>query len=251
MFPIRDGIPSRRVPIVTIAIIAANTLVYLYQLTLPQEGLASLFYLFGVVPARLSDPAWAGSVGIPATAFGGYTTFLSSLFLHGGFLHLAFNMWTLWIFGDNVEDRLGRFRYVVFYLGCGVAAGIAQALVDPRSTAPTIGASGAIAGVLGAYLLLYPHARVLTLIPIVIYPLFVQLPALVFLGLWFLLQLWSGVSAFGQGPGAGGVAWWAHVGGFLTGMLLLKAMISPEPEQLPGPVRHFVYPELPVRGRWR
>ena len=168
------------------AIIAANVLVFLYQLTLPDDGLKTLFHLFGIVPARLSDPAWATSVGYPG---GGWFSFLSSIFLHGGFLHLAFNMWTLWIFGDNVEDRLGRGRFVAFYLASGVVAGGVQWATDPASTVPTIGASGAIAGVLGAYLLLYPHARILTLIPIVFYPLFVHIPALVYLGIWFLLQL--------------------------------------------------------------
>ena len=252
MFPLRDGIPSRRLPVVTIAIVAVNVLVFVYQLTLPEERLATLFYLFGVVPARLSDPAWAASVGFPGR---GYLSFLSSIFLHGGFFHLAFNMWTLWIFGDNVEDRLGRMRFALFYLASGLAAGVAQWATDPASTVPTIGASGAIAGVLGAYLLLYPHARILTLIPIVIYPLFVQIPALVYLGIWFLLQLWSGVSAFGQAAGGGaatgGIAWWAHVGGFLAGIVLLKLMLPPEPEQLPGPARHYLYPKVPARGSWR
>lgn len=249
MFPLRDGIPSRRFPVVTLAVIAANVLVFAYQFFLPEEGKTTLFYLFGVVPARLSDPAWAASVGFPG---GGWLAFLSSLFLHGGFLHLAFNMWTLWIFGDNVEDRLGRGRFVAFYLASGIAAGGVQWLTDPASTVPTIGASGAIAGVLGAYLLLFPHARILTLIPIVFYPLFVHIPALVYLGLWFLLQLASGIQAFGQEPGAaGGIAWWAHVGGFVAGIVLLKLLLPPEPEQLPGPARHFIYPAPPSMGHWR
>ncbi len=245
MFPLRDGIPSRRFPAVTLSLITVNVLVFLYQWTLPDDGLKNLFYLFGIVPARLSDPVWAVSVGYTS---GGWLSFLSSMFLHGGFLHLAFNMWTLWIFGDNVEDRLGRGRFLLFYLACGLAAGGLQWLTDPASTVPTIGASGAIAGVLGAYLWLYPHARILTLIPILIYPLFVHIPALVYLGIWFLLQLTSGIQAFGQDAAgqAGGVAWWAHVGGFVAGLLLLKLLAAPEPEQLPGPARHFSYPIAPV-----
>ena len=249
MFPLRDGIPSRRLPIVTLGLIAANVAVFLYQLTLAEDGLKTLFYLFGVVPARLSDPAWAADVGYASP---GWFSFLSSTFLHGGFLHLAFNMWTLWIFGDNVEDRLGRVRFAVFYLASGVAAGAVQWGTDPASTVPTIGASGAIAGVLGAYLLLYPHARILTLIPIVFYPLFVHIPAMAYLGIWFLLQLGSGIQAFGQAAGeAGGIAWWAHVGGFLAGLVLLKVLLPPEAEQLPGPARHFLYPVPPTRGHWR
>ena len=248
MFPLRDGIPSRRFPVVTVGLIAVNVLVFLYQLTLSEDGLVKLFYLFGIVPARLSDPAWAVSVGYPG---GGWSAFVTSIFLHGGFLHLAFNMWTLWIFGDNVEDRLGRIRFAIFYLACGFAAGGVQWWTNPASTVPTIGASGAIAGVLGAYLLLYPHSRILTLIPIFFYPLFVHIPALVYLAIWFLLQLSSGIQAFGQDAGAaGGVAWWAHVGGFVAGMVLLKLLCPTEPEQLPGPARHFVLPVTPARGRW-
>ena len=250
MFPLRDGIPSRRFPVVTLGLIGVNVLVFLYQSTLPDDGLETLFYLFGLVPARLTDPAWARGVGFPG---GGWMSVLSSMFLHGGLLHLAFNMWTLWIFGDNVEDRLGRPRYLLFYLASGCAAGGLQWAADPASTVPTIGASGAIAGVLGAYLLLYPHSRILTLIPILFYPLFLHIPALLYLAVWFLLQLTSGLLAFGQeaAAGAGGVAWWAHVGGFLAGMLLLKVLVPPEPEQLPGPARHFIYPAPPASGRWR
>lgn len=250
MFPLRDGIPSRRFPIVTVGVMVACSVVFLYQLSLGDERLGSFFYLFGMVPARLSDPAWAAEVGFPGR---GAYSLLTSLFLHGGFLHLAFNMWSLWIFGDNVEDRLGRGRYLFFYLASGLAASGVQWAVDPASTVPTIGASGAIAGVLGAYLVLYPHARILTLIPIFFYPLFVYIPAVAYLVVWFLLQLVSGVQAFGQiaAGNAGGVAWWAHVGGFLAGLLLVRLLLPPEPEQLPGAARHFIYPVRPERGRWR
>ena len=245
MFPIRDEIPSRRAPVVTWTIVAVNVAVFLWQLTLPEEGVRRLFYLFGIVPARFTDPAWAAQIGFPGA---GVLPFFTSMFLHGGFFHLASNMWSLWIFGDNVEDRMGRLRFLVFYLFCGLAAGWLHWMTNAGSTVPTVGASGAIAGVLGAYIRWYPGAKVLTLIPIFIYPLFVDLPAVVFLGLWFVSQLASGVISFG-GDAAGGVAWWAHVGGFLTGMVLCGLLARRAPEQLPGAARHYVLPAaLPRRS---
>lgn len=248
MFPIRDEIPSRRRPVVTWAILAINILLFFYQLTLGEAGLAALFYRFGLVPARISDPGWAISVGLPP---GGYFGFLSGMFLHGGVLHLLFNMWTLWIFGDNVEDRMGRVRFTAYYLICGVVASAVQWLTNPASTIPTIGASGAIAGVMGGYFLLFPHSRVLTLVPIFFYPLFVRIPAIVYLGLWFVLQLLSGTTSLGQGPDTGGVAFWAHVGGFVAGLLLVRLFVPREPEQLPGFARHFVMPHNPPFRRLR
>ncbi len=248
MFPLRDEIPSRRAPIVTWAIIAANTIVFLYQSALPPERLQAVIYLFGIVPARWSDPAWAVSVGLPP---GGVAPFLTSMFLHGGFAHLLFNMWSLWIFGDNVEDRMGRVRYALFYVVAGLAAGWLHWVTNATSTVPTIGASGAIAGVLGAYLVYYPQARVLTLIPIFFYPLFVRIPALVYLGIWFVGQLASGALASNGGPETGGVAWWAHVGGFVAGMALALPLARREPPPLLAESRHFVYSRVPDRGRWR
>jgi membrane associated rhomboid family serine protease len=245
MFPIRDEIPSRRAPVVTWAILAVNVAVFLWQLTLPEPGVRRLFYLFGIVPARLSDPAWAAAAGFPP---GGLLAFFTSMFLHGGLLHIVSNMWSLWIFGDNVEDRMGRFRFLLFYLGCGLAAGFVHWFSDPASTIPTVGASGAIAGVLGAYLRWYPGAKVLTLIPIFIYPLFVDLPAVVFLGVWFVTQLFSGAASLGAGATAGGVAWWAHVGGFVAGLVLAGFFARRGPEQLPGPVRHHVFPTTRPRS---
>jgi membrane associated rhomboid family serine protease len=245
MIPIRDDVPSRRAPVVTWTIIAVNVAVFLWQLTLPAEGVRRLFYLYGLVPARFSAPAWAASVGFPhATPL----PFLTSMFLHGGFLHIGFNLWTLWIFGDNVEDRMGRARFAVFYLLVGIFAAFVQAISDPGSTVPTIGASGAIAGVLGAYLRWYPQSRVLTLIPIFIYPLFVEIPAVVFLGLWFLTQIASGIGSFGLHNLGGGVAWWAHVGGFLAGLALAGLFARRGFEQIPGPVRHHVFPGTRPRG---
>ncbi len=248
MFPIRDDIPSRRAPLVTWAIVAANVAVFLYQLTLPDAGLQQLFYLFGIVPARFLHPAWAESVGLPGPSL---VPFFASMFLHGGLFHVASNMWSLWIFGDNVEDRMGRTRFLVFYLVCGLAAGLVHALTNPNSAVPTVGASGAIAGVLGAYLRWYPHARVLTLIPIVFYPWFVYLPALIYLGIWFVSQLFSGAAALSGPEQVGGVAWWAHIGGFAAGFLLCGWFGRREPDQLPGPRRHMVYPASPRSGHWR
>jgi len=245
MFPIRDEIPSRRAPVVTWSIIAVCVAVYLYQLTLPELGLKRLFYLFGVVPARYSDPTWALSVGFPHA---GPLPFLTSMFLHGGFFHLLSNTWSLWIFGDNVEDRMGRLRFALFYVGCGLLAGFAHWISDPTSMVPTIGASGAIAGVLGAYLRWYPNAKVLTLIPIFFYPLFVDLPAVVFLGIWFVLQLFSGAASLGAAQ-AGGVAWWAHVGGFVAGFLLAGPLAARPLGEPPGAPRHHVLPRLAPRSR--
>jgi len=246
MFPLRDDIPSRRAPLVTWAIVLANVLVFLWQLSLPAEGVRQLFYLFGIVPARFSDPAWAEASGFPG---GGLAAFFTSMFLHGGLFHLLSNVWSLWIFGDNVEDRMGRGRFVAFYLLCGLAAGLLHWLTNPNSTVPTVGASGAIAGVLGAYLRWYPGARVLTLVPVLFYPLFVDLPAVVFLGFWFVSQLFSGFLALGLPSDVGGVAWWAHVGGFGAGMLLCGRFARRAPEQLPGAVRHNVLPHTQARGQ--
>lgn len=241
MFPLRDDVPSRRLPLVTWVLLAANVLVFLWQTTLPEEGERQLFYLFGIVPARYLVPGWAAQVGFPSQ---GLWPFVTSMFLHGGLLHVVSNMWSLWIFGDNVEDRMGRFRFLVFYFACGLAAGFVHWFSDPASTIPTVGASGAIAGVLGAYLRWYPGAKVLTLIPIFIYPLFVDLPAVVFLGLWFVSQLFSGAASLGAETAAGGVAWWAHVGGFVAGLLFAGFFARRGPEQLPGPVRHPVFPTV-------
>ncbi len=225
MFPLRDTIPSRHRPIMTLALIAANVFAYLYQLALPPDRLEQLFYLFGVVPARYTNPQWALSVGLPP---GGFLPFLSSMFLHGGLFHLVANMWTLWIFGDNVEDRMGPFRFLLFYVLGGLGAGLMHWATNARSTLPTVGASGAIAGVLGAYFLLFPRSRVVTLVPVLFWPLFLELPAVLYLGLWFALQIVSGTTALAA-PGVGGVAWWAHVGGFLAGMFLYRYFLRRAP----------------------
>ncbi len=217
MFPLIDDVPRRHPPVATWLIIAANALVFALELGLPQERLEQLFYLFGIVPARVTDPEWAREVGFPAND---YWPFLTSMFLHGGWLHVISNMWILWIFGDNVEDRMGPLRYLVFYLGCGVAAGVVHWFTNRHSTVPAVGASGAIAGIMGAYFVMFPRARVIVLVPIVFYPLFFELPAVLFLALWFLMQLLSGTLALAARGEVGSIAWWAHIGGFIAGVLL-------------------------------
>ena len=215
----------------TWALIAVNCLVFAYQLALPESGLLRLFHLYGVVPARFSSPAWAFEAGYPRSLA---LPFVTSMFLHGGFFHLLSNMWTLWIFGDNVEDRMGRLRYLAFYLICGLGAGLVHWLTNLDSTVPTIGASGAIAGVLGAYLVLYPQSRVTTLVLLFFWPLFFEIPAVVYLGFWFVTQLLSGASSLASGAaGAGGVAWWAHVGGFLAGVVLYRLFLERRPQPRP------------------
>src|SRR5256885_12376835 len=167
MFPIQDSVPSRSVPVVTRALILINVIVFFFELMLPRQGLEQLFYLFGLVPARFTHPDWAAYVGFPVDS---YWPILTHQFLHGGWLHIIANMWTLWIFGDNVEDRMGSGRFAIFYLLCGRIACLTQVLVTPNATIPSVGASGAIAGVLGAYFLFFPTARLIVLIPILFVP---------------------------------------------------------------------------------
>ena len=217
MFPIRDTIPSKNPPIATWLIILANSLVFLFELTMPETTLKGLFYHFGIVPARYTHPEWAYWAGLQVDD---YWPFLTSMFLHGGWMHIIGNMWTLWIFGDNVEDRMGPVRFLFFYLLCGLAAGLVHWHTNANSTLPTVGASGAIAGVMGAYFFLFPFSRVIVLVPILIFPFFFELPAMTYLGFWALTQFFSGTLSLGNPGDVGGVAWWAHVGGFITGILL-------------------------------
>jgi membrane associated rhomboid family serine protease len=202
MIPLRDIIPSRTTPYVTVGIIVVNALAFLFEISLPPPQLNAFLYNYGVVPAYFTWP-----------------TVLTSMFLHGGWMHIIGNMWYLWIFGDNVEDRLGHGRYIVFYLLCGTAAALGQVAIEPASTLPTIGASGAIAGVMGAYFVLYPQSRVLTLIPLFIIWELIELPAIFLLGFWFVMQLFSAgaIAVTASSHGSGGVAFAAHVAGFLVG----------------------------------
>ena len=214
MIPIRDTITPRHFPIVNYLIIAANVLVYLIELA-QGPGLERFIYYYGLVPARYSVP----DIAVHFTVGQQAVSIITFMFLHGGFWHLLGNMWSLYIFGDNVEDRLGPFRYMVFYLLCGMASGASHLLLNLGSNAPVIGASGAIAGVMGAYFILHPSSKILTLIPIIFIPWFVEIPAFFFLGIWFLLQFLNAAATHG---GAGGIAWWAHIGGFIFGMVFLK-----------------------------
>jgi len=202
VIPLRDVIPSRTTPFVTVALIVANAAAWLYELTLPEAGLRDVITTYGVVPARLEPIA-----------------VVTSTYLHGGWFHIIGNMWFLWIFGDNVEDRMGHGRYLLFYTLCGAGAALGQVLMEPSSLVPTIGASGAVAGVMGAYLVLYPRSRVLTLIPLIIIWDIVEVPAILLLGIWFALQVVSASAAAGGDLASGGIAFAAHVAGFLLGVL--------------------------------
>lgn len=230
MIPLRDVIPSRTTPVVTMSLLAINVLAYLYESTLGQRAFEQFLMTYGMVPVAFS---WADA--------------FTSMFLHGGLLHLIGNMLSLWIFGDNVEDRLGHVRYVFFYLICGGLAALTHVWSDPLSPVPTIGASGAIAGVMGGYFVLYPHSRVITLIPILLFFQIVEIPAVVFLGLWFLLQLASGVGtqlAATTGEAVGGIAFWAHIGGFVVGAALVKLLARPERAEIDW---YDGYPRQPQR----
>jgi len=216
VIPLRDNIPSSTFPVVTLSIIALNAVIFINELRLGPH-LPDLMLTYGIVPIRYTVPAVIKLFTFKEQVFAVF----SSMFLHGGWLHLLGNMWVLWIFGDNVEDRLGRLRYVALYLGSGIAAALLHIYTNPHSPVPTIGASGAIAGVMGAYFWFYPHARVETLIPPFIFGPIFALPALVFLGWWFFLQFFNGALSLGMtGRQFSGVAWWAHVGGFAFGFLI-------------------------------
>jgi len=201
MFPLSDVIPSRTRPVMTVSLIALNTLIFFYQGWLDDLSLRRLVYEFGVIPAALS-----------------YTDIVTSMFLHGDFLHFIGNMVFLWIFGDNVEDRVGHHGFLVFYLATGGAAALAQVFANPTSVVPMIGASGAIAGVMGAYFVLYPHSRVLTAVFLFVFLDVIEIPAIFFLGVWFLLQVLH--ASLAMGVDGGGVAFWAHAGGFAAGLLI-------------------------------
>jgi membrane associated rhomboid family serine protease len=217
MIPLRDIIPSRTTPYVTISLISLNVLVFLYELSIGRAVDAVTLY-YGLVPAAFS-----------------WVTVFTSMFLHGGILHVAGNMLYLWIFGDNVEDRMGHGRFLVFYLLCGVAAALAQTITAPDSVVPMVGASGAIAGVMGAYFVLYPKSRIVTLIPLFFFFQVIEVPAILFLGIWFLMQFVSGVGSIvttaGGGP-AGGVAFWAHVAGFVAGISGVIVFRRPERQRV-------------------
>jgi len=232
MIPLKDDTPRLSTPLLNYFLIAANLVVFLFEISLGRRSLAVFFNTFGLVPARLSMVLEGPVQHLHTHVHGIAPEFallpiVSSMFLHAGWLHLIFNMWFLWVFGRNLEDALGHFPYLVFYLACGVAAALAQTVSDPNSMIPTVGASGAIAGVMGGYFVLYPRARVLMLVPF-FFIFFLWLPAWVVLGYWFVLQFLSGVgtSLVASDGQSGGVAFWAHVGGFLAGVLLVRLFPS-------------------------
>jgi membrane associated rhomboid family serine protease len=210
MFPLYDTTRTRTFPLINLGLILLNALVFFGEIQMSQSTLKSFIFTWGLIPAHLlADPG------------GMWETIFSSMFLHGGWFHILSNMWVLFIFGDNVEARLGKLRYLIFYLLSGVAAALLQAYLLPTSEDPMIGASGAIAGVLGAYLILFPGSRIASLVPILFILTIVEVPAVIFLVFWFITQLYSGLFAM-QGGSASGIAWWAHIGGFLFGMIMVN-----------------------------
>ncbi|WP_029894236.1 rhomboid family intramembrane serine protease [Desulfohalovibrio reitneri] len=216
MIPLKDSIPNVHRPWTVYVLLGCNSLTFLFELLLHPKARMHFIQLFGVIPERYfgGQASWTGDPLLDAVPF------LAYMFLHSGWMHFLLNMWVLWIFADNVEDVMGHGRFAAFYVACGLLAVFGHMLLNTQSQVPVIGASGAIAGVMGAYFLLYPHGRVLTLIPIFFFPYIVELPAVLFLGLWFVLQFLSGMAQGAGGSGAG-VAFWAHAVGFVAGMLLL------------------------------
>jgi membrane associated rhomboid family serine protease len=239
MFPLKDTVPHRTFPLMTLFIIVVNGLVFFFELSMPEHYQNAFIELFGLVPARYSHPLWAQVAGFPLDS---YWPFFTNMFLHGGWLHIIGNMWMLYLFGDNVEDRLGRLRFLLFYLAAGLAANLIHFIVNHDSTMPVIGASGAIAGVMAAYLRLFPHARIITLVPVLFFPFFFEVPAVLFMGIWFLTQVLSGAASLAVTDAGGGIAWWAHIGGFALGLLFIKPLCSSRPGGCHRDERyHYVY----------
>lgn len=223
MIPIRDTAPCYSTPIVTWVIMAICTCVFVTMYFMPDALSVRLIYLYGMVPSRYEN-GWAGSFNLP---FDGYLSFVTNLFLHASWLHLLMNLWFLWIFADNVEDRMGHLPFLAFYLLCGIFATFLQWCFDPHLAIPVVGASGAIAGVLGAYFFLYPLERVVVLIP----PVVLHVPAIAFLGIWILWQLHNATTAMLFQNVTVDVAWWAHLGGFIAGSLSYRFFLKPDQGQ--------------------
>ncbi|MDD1650713.1 MAG: rhomboid family intramembrane serine protease [Methylococcaceae bacterium] len=226
MIPFRDTVPLEHTPWITWTLILGNLLMFLHGQSLEPDDLRSFQYLHGLVAARYMHPDWASTSGFPVD----YTPLVTSMFLHGSWLHLIFNMWLLWIFGDNIEDRMGGVRYLAFYLMCGLIAGLTHMYANPVSVVPTIGASGAIAGVMGAYFFLFPYARIV--IWVFFLPLFIEVPAIAFLGLWVIIQLYKVTTGLGSSASYSDVAWFGHLGGFLAGMFLYRPFLLRERHRL-------------------
>jgi membrane associated rhomboid family serine protease len=227
--PLRDENPVSITPVITYGIIGLNIAIFVFQLSLSREGLDQFLDAWALVPAQLTE-SFQGALRAPAYE---WITLVSSQFLHGGFFHVGGNLLYLWVFGNNIEDQLGHLRFLIFYLGCGVLAGLSQWVFDPASTVPTIGASGAIAGVMGAYILRFPRAYIVTLIPLIIFFTTVRIPAIFFLGFWFVQQALFSLASLSSDVnlGSSGVAYWAHSGGFVFGLILgpLLGLMGPKP----------------------
>jgi membrane associated rhomboid family serine protease len=221
VIPLKDTTPRRSFPFVTVLLIVINFIVFFHQIPLPHAAGDAFVHVYGLVPSRI-EFALAGKHFTLAQAF---VPLFTCMFLHGGWLHIIGNMWFLWIFGGNVEDRIGSASYLVFYLICGLGSGISQVVFSWGSTIPSIGASGAISGVLGAYIIFFPRSRILSLVPLLVIWFMARVPAWIFIGLWFVVQFLSGLGSLAT-TSSGGVAWWAHVGGFILGALLAKPFAS-------------------------
>ncbi len=239
MFPIHNTVPTRSMPLVTWGLIAANCVVFIFEASLDPLNFEWFVWRFALVPAR-DFALLTGDAGGPAAT--DYLRFVTNTFLHGGWLHLIVNMWTLWLFGLVVEDRLGHARYFWFYIGCGIVASLTHAMFNPDSELPALGASGAIAGVLGCFMRLFPLARVVVVVPIVFIPLFFQVPAFLFAGFWFLMQVLQGTAELLAPTTGGGVAWWAHIGGFVLGFVFAPILQQPRRRQ------RVFYPDEGVLG---
>jgi membrane associated rhomboid family serine protease len=230
VIPLKTNIAVRQRPRVVWSLILLNVLAFLWLRGLPERGQMQVLYQLALVPRRFADPDWALSVGLdPRDRW----PLLTNIFLHGGWLHLISNMWTLWLFGGAVEDRMGHLRFALLYLLCGVLASWAHMSVYPGSEVPALGASGAIAAVIGAHVTLFPRSRVLLLVPILIIPLFLPVPTLLFALVWFFLQLLQGAGDLLAPSQGAGIAWWAHVGGFLAGLVAVRAL-APPPQRQPA-----------------
>ncbi len=220
MIPLQDILPRRNPPVMTYLLILINIIIFFYEVSLTPSERVEFFRLWGFVPAKFFDPYFAVLTGEPA--YQKYLSIFTHLFLHGSWFHLIGNMWTLWIFGDNVEDRLGPWRFLIFYLFCGIFASFFHAYIYQNSVIPVIGASGAISGVMGAYFMMYPLARIIVLVPVFFIPFLFEMPAFLYLIFWFFIQFYSGLFSLVLPHTVAGVAWFAHVGGFLVGALVYK-----------------------------
>ncbi len=228
MIPIRDNIYCRTTPYVSWAIMAICIGIFFLMKMMPDETVRQLTYLYGMVPIRYSNPEWATAFGLPPDY---HLSFFTSLFIHGGWIHIIINMWFIWIFSKNIEDSMGHGKFLIFYLLCGLFATVVQWYFDPELMIPVVGASGAIAGVLGAYFFLYPYAKVVIWFPLFLLPIFFELPAIAFLGFWVIIQLQKATTSMMFDNVTADVAWWAHLGGFIAGAILHPLFISDEKQE--------------------